>query len=1158
MKEHVVKVLQSASKSSINVGTKVNGTFFGNFMRIIMAVILIFCSLFVFLAAPSQAGAACAPGVIGVCDDQFAAVFGSFNTISYNLSRINADEAYSLGYSGKGVTVGIIDSEYSTIHRELKGRSDGIKLYEFLEYHDEDHGVHVGGIIAASRAVLTDEFTDRYGSGMQGVAYEANIFTVATDPDEKFVDNFRFFIDKDDILIINNSWTDSLHELLEVYEPDGSISQDWIKYFSRFTNGIVPLLSKRDVLLVFSSGNEGGISPQNPSSLPSVANYFSDGHYFANNMITVLNYNSKYPTNSLLYMSPDSNMAFGASWYTLMAPGTNIVSTLDFDYGDITRLIYLYDMKSGTSMAAPHVSGAAALVQEAFPGIEGKQIGDILLSTATKVALERLPAFLIKDDIIYDANGNRPSTPRFLIYAPKKNESSLTTLFNDFKNGAEINNFLSEYYNGKYKSELLAALDPLSVTVLENEDYESLFGRGTLDAGKAVKGPGLLEAYRLTSSDLEDSIVYGLTRSILYPVYIKTGTWKWLNDIGEDQQFTDGNNYPVGIKKSGSGTLELSGNNTFSGDTFITEGTIRLADSGTILSPVTVELKGTLSGEGKLKGFAQINGTLYVGSSLSGNYATITFENGLHLNENAMLFFTLGSDALQSTPTAGIQYDSIRVSGGDLSAEGSLIIDAADADVGKYVLFDYDGATISEYNFKNSNITVSSWNGLYDIENDTTLKQIVLNLYYSLNQNARIWIGVGVNSSWETNAGRWSDGASWTNASGNIVEFLGSGEKISNIGEKDFESLTFGANGYEISGDALNINPENGTTGKISVLSGFTAIVNNPITGNGQKLEKVGTGRLVLGSSANSYSRGTTVTSGEIRLNNGNLPNGVVMVSSSGSLSGTGTITGPTTVHGTLSPGDGTNTGILSFESGLTLAGTSFTAFDLFGNGEAGVDFDLIEVLGGSLVLGGTLYIEAISSGIYTLIDFTGAKSYSGNFDIIETYVNGVRANGVIEVNDKTVTLSVSSDLESTRLWKGTGESSEWTVSSGKWTDVPEWVNKTGTVLTFSGVGEKITNIGVKDFDTIFFSSDGYTIEGSALNISSDTQNSGAIFVSPGNTAVVNSSITGSGQKLESIGAGVLILGSNANTYSGGTNVSAGELRLDNANIPNGVTMISS
>ena len=68
-----------------------------------------------------------------------------------------------------------------------------------------------------------------------------------------------------------------------------------------------------------------------------------------------------------------SDLAQYAEDRTLTAPGVFMNTT--YSNGG-----YIKD--SGTSLAAPLVTGVGGLVQEAFPYLGGKQIGDILLSTA--------------------------------------------------------------------------------------------------------------------------------------------------------------------------------------------------------------------------------------------------------------------------------------------------------------------------------------------------------------------------------------------------------------------------------------------------------------------------------------------------------------------------------------------------------------------------------------------------------------------------------------------------------------------------------------------------------------------------------------------------------------------------------------------------------
>jgi subtilase-type serine protease len=527
---------------------------------------------------------------------------------------------------------------------------------------------------------------------------------VATENDLA-LEGFSEFYNKDNIFVINNSWDEDK----TLFEASNNIIADSAKevaYMDGFWGTYLkPLLEKRDILLIFSTGNYARLNPGMPVGLPSMAlGYtlyngtkidpvaFSGSNYYVNNIIGVINFNSDYPTDSPFFINPSSNMGDGAYKNTLMAPGTQIISTIPGNE---------YASLSGTSMAAPHVTGVAALVQEAFPGIEGKQIGDILLSTTTKLQLTSLPFFIIKDN--RDLFGI-PIDKTFTVYSYTLPSSfNLSDIINTFKTSGDADDFIKVYgYDDSYKLGLFDALS--NIVTLQNDVYEKMFGQGVLDAGKAVRGPGYLDAYRLTEANFYDNQVD--PKSLLYPVTISASdTWKWLNDISQEQTMTNGDSYPVGLDKYGSGTLELYGKNTYSGITRINDGKIMLSDMAEIAGKLTVYAQGILGGSGKIKNEATINGTLTVGSTLSGSYATVTFEKGLILSAVSNLYFTLGNDSSLGSPTAGIHYDSVNVSGGSFNADGSLIIDGYDSKSGKYVLFDYDGVNNFQYNFTKDDIT---------------------------------------------------------------------------------------------------------------------------------------------------------------------------------------------------------------------------------------------------------------------------------------------------------------------------------------------------------------------------------------------------------------------------------------------------------------------
>ena len=94
----------------------------------------------------------------------------SFETYEYKASGaldiINASQAYALGYTGLGQTVGVIDTPVRVDHPELAGKADMMPVTEdgapiTPDWREIKHGSHVAGIIAAKRD----------GIGMHGVAF---------------------------------------------------------------------------------------------------------------------------------------------------------------------------------------------------------------------------------------------------------------------------------------------------------------------------------------------------------------------------------------------------------------------------------------------------------------------------------------------------------------------------------------------------------------------------------------------------------------------------------------------------------------------------------------------------------------------------------------------------------------------------------------------------------------------------------------------------------------------------------------------------------------------------------------------------------------------------------------------------------------------------
>ncbi|TGC09205.1 S8 family serine peptidase [Methanolobus halotolerans] len=227
--------------------------------------------------------------------------------IPWGISRINADSAQTIGFNGSGTTIGVVDSGIDYNHADLAANYLG--GYDFVNndadpMDDNGHGTHVAGTIAAADN----------GFGVVGAAPGAGLYAL------KAVDETGYCSYSDIIAAIN-------------WAVDNDV----------------------DVITMSLGGT--GYS----STLKNACD-----HAYANGIVIVAaagNYNSEviYPAayDSVIAVSATDYYDNKASWscygpeIELAAPGVSIKSTL---------LGGSYGSKSGTSMAAPHVTGAVSLL----------------------------------------------------------------------------------------------------------------------------------------------------------------------------------------------------------------------------------------------------------------------------------------------------------------------------------------------------------------------------------------------------------------------------------------------------------------------------------------------------------------------------------------------------------------------------------------------------------------------------------------------------------------------------------------------------------------------------------------------------------------------------------------------------------------------------
>lgn len=560
----------------------------------------------------------------------FIIVFNGYALSDQEL--IGSKEAYKLTITGDGINVGVIDSAINGEHPSLKGKvleqtfsTVNGKTYT-PDYSVDTHGSHVAGIIGAK---YIDE------NKPHGVAYNAKLYGVQIFGNNKGSGSFNapnvydYFKDKD-VKIINNSWNSTTYPVVSMTQTglylDAYKNKSSNELFEQIQQNstakqLNQLAKENKTLVVFAAGNEGIISPGimalSPLYNEELRSFLAVGSVDSSQITK--NQDGKLVVNGR-GLSGFSNGLLGAENFSLVAPGSNIknVNAAYMQKPSFGRVDKdLYRTQSGTSMAAPMVSGAAALVAQRFPFLNGKQITDVLLSTANKDYIA--PKLTVKETKlkVVEYLGKRPilmeKTFHTIFYIdtdiPKKADGSVDK--------EQVKRDLSQAGYSSYYTPITEyhGVDESKYASIQKVSKESLFGQGILDVAKAMKGLATLDANRLNDSDV--SSAYAGQNEAYYTLDTQNHNATFSNDINqkkwdESLHKKDATNLPtnlqnlnVGFIKEGSGKLILMGNNSYEGATIIKNGSLALNnksenEKARIAGNVKVLEGGLFSGNGEV------------------------------------------------------------------------------------------------------------------------------------------------------------------------------------------------------------------------------------------------------------------------------------------------------------------------------------------------------------------------------------------------------------------------------------------------------------------------------------------------------------------------------------------------------------------------------
>lgn len=424
--------------------------------------------------------------------------------IDAQLALTDTYAAHNAGFTGKGITIGIVDTGVMRNNAALYPRVKKDLIYVSPSTNNisvddvNGHGTWVSEIAAGQSF---DQFPG-------GIAPGANIVSARVIDDKESngttagggltisqeisqIQQVNNDLENNGAIIQNNSW--------------GGITWSGSTVGAQIASAYQHYVVNYGGLVVFASGNDGKTQPDQIATLPQDASYLEQG------WIVAAALDSNNPTQLASY----SNQCGVAMNYCISAPGDVIVLDKDTTTSSINPT---YWVVSGTSFAAPEVSGAAAVVWQAFPYFNNDMVRQTILSTATDLG------------------------------AP---------------------------------------------------GVDAVFGWGALDVGKAVKGPANFAWGDVSVSF--DSI-----------------SSEWSNDIVG----------AGGLSKNGTGTLVLSGHDSYTGDTQLLGGNLQFAHAipGNASVSSGAWLTGMYASGSTPVGIPGVNGNLNNGGNVlvAGGSATVT------------------------------------------------------------------------------------------------------------------------------------------------------------------------------------------------------------------------------------------------------------------------------------------------------------------------------------------------------------------------------------------------------------------------------------------------------------------------------------------------------------------------------------------------------
>lgn len=294
--------------------------------------------------------------------------------LDQSAAQIGAPAAWQAGLTGRGVVVGVLDTGVDANHPDLAGR---IRANENFSESPEPgdiigHGTHVASTLAGSGAAS--------GGQYKGIAPEATILAGKVCDDRQCPESS---------MLAGMQWAAEQGASV-VNMSIGGQDGPGVDILEEAVNR---LSAQYGTLFVISAGNYGENTVESPSTADAALSVAAVDRQDA-----IADFSAGGPRLGDAGLKPE-----------IAAPGTDIVaarsSLVPPEHTDPVG--DRYARLSGTSMATPHVAGAAALLAQKYPQWNGTELKGALMSTSRwldDVALDRQGAGRVDLGTLLDAS----------------------------------------------------------------------------------------------------------------------------------------------------------------------------------------------------------------------------------------------------------------------------------------------------------------------------------------------------------------------------------------------------------------------------------------------------------------------------------------------------------------------------------------------------------------------------------------------------------------------------------------------------------------------------------------------------------------------------------------------------------------------------------